>query len=70
MKLRAGENLMRQLLLLVVLVPVEPLLVELDHHLPIGNSHGLTNYEGGSVADPEPSDPYVLGTHRLWIRIH
>jgi hypothetical protein len=38
MKLRAGENLVKQLLLLVVLVPVEPLLVELDHHLPIVNS--------------------------------
>ncbi len=38
MKRRVGENLVKQLLLLVVLVPVEPLLVELDHHLPIGNS--------------------------------
>jgi hypothetical protein len=47
MKQRAGENLVKQLLLLVVLVPVEPLLVELDHHLPI------INYEGSSVADPD-----------------
>jgi hypothetical protein len=38
MKQKDGENLVKQLLLLVVLVPVEPLLVELDHHLQIGNS--------------------------------
>jgi hypothetical protein len=45
----------KQQLLLVVLVPVEPLLVELDHHLPI------INYEGSSVADPDPNpDPSEL----------
>jgi hypothetical protein len=48
MKQRAGENLVKQLLLLVVLVPVEPLLVELDHHLPKINSPLKI-----SVSDPD-----------------
>jgi hypothetical protein len=58
MKLRAGENLVKQQLLLVVLVPVEPLLVELDHHLPKVNSPLQI-----SVSDPDSItsvDPYPV----------
>ncbi len=51
---------MKQLLLLVVLVPVEPLLVELDHHLPIVNSPFQISVSGPDSmksVDPYP-DPY------------